>query len=160
MNAEFSINGRARALEFDGADTLLTVLRAAGYTEVKQGCAHGECGSCLVLLDGEPVNACQVFAATAAGREITTSRGLTPDGSPHPIHHAFADTGAVQCGFCTPGMVVAAYALLGKRSEPTDAEIAEALSGNICRCTGYVKTVEAVRLAAERLTESKTEGGA
>lgn len=160
MNGELTINGRRQSIEFDGADTLLMLLRTAGYTEVKQGCAHGECGSCLVLLDGKPVNSCQIYAATVEGREITTSLGLTGDGSPHEIHEAFADSGGVQCGFCTPGMVVASYALLDSNPDPSDAEIAAALSGNICRCTGYVKTIDAVRDAAKRLEKKHDRGGA
>lgn len=160
MTGEFVINGTSRVLEFDGADTLLAVLRRFGYTEVKQGCAHGECGSCMILLDGAPVNACQVYAATATGRAITTIRGLSADGSPHPIHQAWADSGAVQCGFCTPGMVVATYALLRSNPSPSDEEIAVALSGNICRCTGYVKAFDAVHEAARRVAELHEKGDA
>jgi len=160
MTGEFVINGETRTLEFDGADTLLDLLRANGYTEVKQGCAHGECGSCMVLLDGKPVNSCQVYAATATSLAITTSRGLTVDGSPHVIHQAWADSGAVQCGFCTPGMVVATYALLESNPNPSDEEIAVALSGNICRCTGYVKTFDAVHQAARWIAEHHEKGGA
>jgi aerobic-type carbon monoxide dehydrogenase small subunit (CoxS/CutS family) len=151
MQGSITINGRPRTLTFDGGDTLLDVLRAAGYTEVKRGCAHGECGSCLVLLDGVPVNACQVYAAAACDRTVTTSRGLSGDGSPHVIHRAFAESGAVQCGYCTPGMTVAAFALLQEDPHPDEAAIRSALSGNICRCTGYVKVIEAVRRAAERM---------
>ena len=150
MTDQITVNGRRFKVTFAGDDTLLDVLRAVGCTEVKRGCEHGECGSCLVLVDGKPINACQVYAATVGDAEIVTSRGLTPDGSPHPIHDAFAESGAVQCGFCTPGIVIATYALLHERNNPTDSEIREALGGNICRCTGYVKVVEAVRNACER----------
>ena len=159
MTGTFTINGTMRTLEFDSGVTLLELLRASGYREVKHGCGQGECGSCLILLDGKPVNSCQVFAASVRGRAITTSAGLGSRIEPSPIQTAFADSGAVQCGFCTPGMVIATHALLQETSEPGDEEIAEALSGNLCRCTGYVKTMEAVREAARRLREAGDDHG-
>jgi aerobic carbon-monoxide dehydrogenase small subunit len=121
-----------------------------GLPGSKNACEQGECGSCSVLLDGTLVCACLVLAAQADGHEVTTVEGLGRDGSLHPVQEAFAETGAVQCGFCTPGLVVATVDLLKQIPEPSDDEIREALSGNVCRCTGYAKIFDAVRLAAER----------
>ena len=151
MQAVLKINGEEKELRFSGDATLLTVLRENGYTEVKEGCREGECGSCLILLSGKPVNSCQVFAATAIGKEIMTVKGLGDFHSPHPIQKAFVETGAVQCGYCIPGTVLAAYSLLESNQSPSDYEIKKALDGNLCRCTGYVKIIEAVRLAAKRM---------
>jgi aerobic-type carbon monoxide dehydrogenase small subunit (CoxS/CutS family) len=151
MTAAFSINGRTRETTLRGDELLLDVLRSLGHTEVKEGCREGACGSCLVLLDGVLVNSCQVLAASAAGAEITTVKGLGTIHDPHPIQEAFVEAAAVQCGFCTPGMVLAAYALLKRNPHPGDEEIRKALDGNLCRCTGYVKIIEAVKLAAERM---------
>jgi aerobic-type carbon monoxide dehydrogenase small subunit (CoxS/CutS family) len=151
MEGSFRINGRERVFSFDPKATLLSVLRANGFTEVKAGCREGECGACLVLLEGRLVNSCQVFAATAVGKRILTVRGIGTLHSPHPVQEAFAETGAVQCGFCTPGMVLAAYYLLMQNHEPSDEEIQRALDGNLCRCTGYTKIIEAVKLAAMRM---------
>jgi aerobic-type carbon monoxide dehydrogenase small subunit (CoxS/CutS family) len=151
MEARVEINGEERSLSFAGDALLLDVLRGAGYTEVKEGCREGACGSCLVLLDGVLVNSCQVLAGSADGRRITTVRGVGTIQVPHPIQEAFVEAGAVHCGFCTPGLVLAAYALLKDNPQPDEAQIARALDGNLCRCTGSVKIVEAVRLAAQRL---------
>ncbi len=151
MEALFTINGRQKRFCFDPALTLLRLLRANGHTEVKEGCGEGACGSCVVLLDGLLVNSCQVLAASAADREITTVIGLGDLHHPHPIQSAFVEAAAVQCGFCTPGMVLAAYALLKKNPDPTEPEIRRGLDGNLCRCTGYVKIVEAVQLAAQKM---------
>jgi aerobic-type carbon monoxide dehydrogenase small subunit (CoxS/CutS family) len=151
MEARVEINGEERSLSFAGDALLLDVLRGAGYTEVKEGCREGACGSCLVLLDGVLVNSCQVLAGSADRRRITTVRGVGTIQVPHPIQEAFAEAGAVHCGFCTPGLVLAAYALLEDNPQPDEAQIARALDGNLCRCTGSVKVVEAVRLAAQRL---------
>jgi len=145
------VNGALLRIAFGPGEVLLDVLRAAGHTEVKNGCGEGSCGSCLVLLDGALVNSCQVLAASALDREVTTVRGLGTIADPHPIQAAFAEAGAVQCGFCTPGMVMAAWALLARNPLPNEAQIRSALDGNLCRCTGYVKIVRAVRLAAERM---------
>jgi len=155
MKAIFRINGQEKELSFDSRATLLTVLRENGCTEVKEGCNAGECGACLVLLDGKPVNSCQIFAASIGSKEITTINGIGDIHSPHPIQEAFVDTGAVQCGFCTPGMILAAYSLLEENPEPTDDEIKRALDGNICRCTGYVKIIDAIRLASKRMRENE-----
>lgn len=151
MKAHFKINGRDVAARFSPEALLLDVLRDNGHEEVKEGCRTGECGACVVLLDGKPVNSCRVLAAGVAGREITTVKGLGSLHEPHPVQTAFVDSGAVQCGFCTPGMVLASYALLKENPNPTDEEIKTALDGNLCRCTGYVKIIDAVRLAAERM---------
>jgi aerobic-type carbon monoxide dehydrogenase small subunit (CoxS/CutS family) len=158
MNGLFVVNGQQVAVDFDANATLLEVLRKAGFTEVKHGCGQGECGACLVLLDDKLANSCQVFAATAVGKRITTSAGLGTRLEPSPIHEAFVDTGAVQCGFCTPGMVLATHALLQRDPDPTDEQIREALSGNLCRCTGYTKTFGAVKEAARRL-RAQRDGG-
>ena len=154
MVGKFIINGKEIDTVFPPDSVLLTLLRENGFTEVKEGCREGECGACLVLLDGRLVNSCQVLAASAAGMNITTVKGIGNIHSPHPIQSAFADTGAVQCGFCTPGMVLAAFNLLKENPDPDDNEIKQALDGNLCRCTGYVKIIEAVRLAAKRMRET------
>jgi carbon-monoxide dehydrogenase small subunit len=153
MKGVFKVNGRACEIEFHAQDTLLTALRAGGFTEVKEGCAEGQCGACVVLLNGVLVNSCQVMAATALNRDILTVKGLGTLHHPHPIQRAFVETGAVQCGFCTPGMVLAAYSLIQQNSNPSEQEIRSALDGNLCRCTGYVKIVQAVQLAARRMAE-------
>jgi len=151
MNIELDINGRRRILHCAPDERLLITLRNHGYTEVKNGCLEGECGACLVLLDSRPVNSCQVLTASVAGRQITTVQGLGTLHQPHPLQQAFVDAGAVQCGFCTPGLILAAWALLQENPTPSDDEIKAALDGNLCRCTGYVKIIAAVRLAAQRL---------
>jgi carbon-monoxide dehydrogenase small subunit len=147
----FIINGREEKLTFNSKATLLAVLRDNGHTEVKMGCGTGECGACIVLLDGMIVNSCQVLAASAMRSEIVTSKGLGTIHSPHPIHRAFVEAGAVQCGFCTPGMILVTYYLLKKYPKPTDEQIRRVFNGSLCRCTGYVKIVEAVKLASERM---------
>ena len=151
----FRLNGRDVTLEEKPGEILLDLLRERlGLTGTKGACREGECGACTVLLDGEPVNSCMILASQAAGREITTIEGLAADdGALDPVQQAFLETGAVQCGFCTPGMILAAKALLNKNSCPTREEAAEALSGNICRCTGYVKIIDAVMAAAVALNE-------
>jgi len=150
------VNGRVHDVALDPNVTLLAALRDLGYTDVKNGCEQGECGACAVLLDGVPVNSCMVLAWQADGAEISTNAGLGTLDRPHPIQEAFADAGAIQCGFCTSGMVVSTKALLDRNPSPSDAEIREALSGNLCRCTGYGQIVEAVRLAADRLRRSSS----
>jgi aerobic-type carbon monoxide dehydrogenase small subunit (CoxS/CutS family) len=154
MEGRFEVNGKPKTWTFDSRATLLHVLRENGHTEVKNGCSEGECGACLILLDGELVNACQVLAASATGRSILTVAGLGSIHAPNVIQTAFADAGAVQCGFCTPGMILAAHALLLENPAPDDEQIRSALDGNLCRCTGYVKIVEAVQLAAKRMGEN------
>jgi len=153
MKGMFKVNGKLEELQFHAEETLLNVLRSCGYTEVKKGCAEGQCGACVVLLNGVLVNSCQVLAASALNMDILTVKGLGSLYNPHPIQRAFVETGAVQCGFCTPGMVLAAHALLQHNPNPSKQEIREALDGNLCRCTGYVKILQAVQLAARRMGE-------
>ena len=153
MEGAFRVNGRQVRISFEPGARLLEVLRDSGHTEVKNGCSEGACGACVVLLDGALVNSCQVLAASVLDREITTARGLGESDRPHPIQEAFAEAGAVQCGFCTPGMVTAAWALLKEIPRPDEEQIRKALDGNLCRCTGYVKIVRAVNLASERMAD-------
>jgi aerobic carbon-monoxide dehydrogenase small subunit len=151
MRIELRVNGERREADVLGAESLLFVLRERlDLPGAKGACEEGECGSCSVLLDGELVCACLVLAAQASGHEVVTVEGLAGDGGLHPVQEAFADAGAVQCGFCTPGFVVAAADLLRRVPDPSDDEIREALSGNLCRCTGYQKILDAVRMAAAR----------
>jgi len=146
------INGEERSVSVPPNVTLLSLLRDLGYTEIKNGCEKGDCGACAILLDGKLVNSCLVLAWQAEGREILTARGLGTVERPHPIQEAFADTGAVQCGYCTPGMIMATKALLDVNPDPNEDEIREAISGNLCRCTGYAQIVEAVKEAARRVS--------
>ncbi|PKO22792.1 MAG: hypothetical protein CVU38_07470 [Chloroflexi bacterium HGW-Chloroflexi-1] len=147
------VNGRRHAVASMPNVTLLYALRDLGYTDVKNGCEKGDCGACAVLLNGKAVNSCLVLAWQADGAEIVTNAGLGTLDRPHPLQAAFADTGAIQCGYCTPGMLISAKALLDATPHPSDGEIREALSGNLCRCTGYDHIIEAVQLAAERMGE-------
>jgi carbon-monoxide dehydrogenase small subunit len=151
MRLELTVNGERRAADVWAGESLLSALRdRLGLPGSKNACEQGECGSCSVLLDGRLVCSCLVLAAQAEGHEIVTVEGLADGEVLHPVQEAFAETGAVQCGFCTPGFVVAAADLLGRNPDPSDDEIREALSGNLCRCTGYQKILDAVRLAAAR----------
>ena len=149
------INGRERTFAAKPGDYLLDALRREGFKGVKRGCDNGDCGACTVLLDGKPALSCLLFAAQAHGREITTIEGLGTPREPHPLQKAFAETGATQCGFCVPGMIMSAKALLDKEPEPSDDEIRRAVDGNLCRCTGYIKQIEAVKLAAGRMRTAK-----
>jgi carbon-monoxide dehydrogenase small subunit len=149
MRVELTVNGERREADVWAGESLLYVLRERlGLPGSKNACEQGECGSCSVLLDGKLVCACLVLAAQADGHELVTVEGLGEDGELHPVQAAFAETGAVQCGFCTPGFIVATADLLARRPSPSEDEIREALSGNLCRCTGYAKIFDAVRLAA------------
>ncbi|SDO52100.1 (2Fe-2S)-binding protein [Actinacidiphila guanduensis] len=153
MRVTFTVNGRqASADDVWEGESLLYVLRERlGLPGSKNACEQGECGSCTVRLDGVPVCSCLVAAGQAQGREVTTVEGLAgPEGELSTVQQAFVDAGAVQCGFCTPGLLVAADELLERNPEPSDGDIREALSGNLCRCTGYEKILDAVRLAAAR----------
>jgi aerobic carbon-monoxide dehydrogenase small subunit len=151
MRIELTVNGEAREAEVWAGESLLTTLRdRLELPGSKNACEQGECGSCSVLLDGELVCSCLVLAVQADGHEVVTVEGLGTDGELHPVQEAFADAGAVQCGFCTPGFVVAAADLLRRVPDPGDDEIREALSGNLCRCTGYQKILDAVHQAAGR----------
>jgi carbon-monoxide dehydrogenase small subunit len=139
------VNGVERRVDVPSSATLVELLREElGLTGTKVGCGRGECGACTVLLDGEPVNSCLVFAAQCDGREVTTIEGLGENGALDRIQSAFVEAGAVQCGYCTPGMIMSAHALLARNPRPSRAEIEEAISGNLCRCTGYVKIVDAI----------------
>jgi aerobic-type carbon monoxide dehydrogenase small subunit (CoxS/CutS family) len=146
------VNGEEREALVPVHHTLLEVLREElGLTGTKHGCELGECGTCTVLLDGRPVLSCLALPVECQGREVTTVEGLARDGSLHPLQQAFAELGAAQCGYCTPGFLLVADALLRESPRPTRAQIAEALAGNLCRCTGYLKIFEAVELAAARM---------
>ena len=149
MRIKLTVNGEEREAEAADHESLLTVLRESlSLAGSKNACEQGECGSCSVLMDGDLVCACLVLGAAAAGRNIQTVESLTDGDQLHPVQRAFVDAGAVQCGFCTPGLVVATYALLKRNPEPSEQEVREALSGNICRCTGYGKILEAVDRAS------------
>ena len=146
---EFRVNGEGREVAFAPHKTLLEVLREdLGLTGTKHGCELGECGTCAVLVDGRPVLSCLVLAAEMEGRAIETVEGLQEGNTLHPLQAAFADLGAAQCGYCTPGILLTAKALLAENPQPKKGEIVEALAGNLCRCTGYHKIVEAVEWAA------------
>ncbi len=145
------VNDEVYEIEVPANWTLLDVIREkCGLTGTKQGCGNGECGACTVLLDGEPVNSCLVLALQANGKSVTTIEGVSQGGKLHPIQEAFIALGAIQCGFCTPGMVLSVKALLDKNPHPQEPEIRQALTGNFCRCTGYQKIVEAVQSLANR----------
>ena len=151
MKIALTVNGEPHEADVWAGESLLFTLREQlGLPGSKNACEQGECGSCSVLLDGKLVCACLVLAAQADGHEVVTVEGVAEGDSVHPVQEAFAETGAVQCGFCTPGLIVATVDLLKRNGKPTDDEIREALSGNVCRCTGYAKIFDAVRLAASR----------
>jgi aerobic carbon-monoxide dehydrogenase small subunit len=150
VRLELTVNGERREADVWEGESLLFALREGlGLPGSKNACEQGECGSCSVLLDGTLVCACLVLAAQANGRDVVTVEGLGEDGRLHRVQEAFVEAGAVQCGFCTPGLIVATADLLTHNASPSDDEIREALSGNLCRCTGYAKIFDAVRLAAQ-----------
>jgi len=156
MRIAFKLNGRAVEAEVDRRTRLLDLLRDRFFlTGAKEGCGEGECGACTVLIDGRAVNSCLVIAPQVDGREVLTVEGISRDGELHPIQRAFVEKGAVQCGFCTPGFIMSTYALLKDNPDPSDEEIMTALEGNLCRCTGYAKIIEAVRYAAELIREGE-----
>ena len=150
MELHLTVNGISLNWSIAPGELLLDVLRRQGYFGVKRGCEMGECGACAVLLDGKPVNSCLMFAAQAEGRQILTIEGVAVDGKLDPVQEAFLDHGAVQCGFCTSGMVISAKALLDRCPDPTEDQVREALAGHLCRCTGYRKPVEAILAAASK----------
>jgi aerobic-type carbon monoxide dehydrogenase small subunit (CoxS/CutS family) len=151
-----NVNGKDYSVEVDGSTRLLDLLRdSLGLTGTKEGCGEGECGACTVIMDGEIVDSCLVLAFQCEGKEIITIEGVQSGDILHPAQKAFIEKGAVQCGFCIPGMVLATKAIIDKNEEPTDDEIREGLSGNLCRCTGYNKMVEAVHRAVEINKEAK-----
>ena len=145
---ELLVNGIQRGVDVDSERTLLSVLRDdLDLTGAKYGCGEGQCGACTVLIDGRAVRACMVRVGSAAGKQITTIEGLERDGRLDPVQQAFLDAGAMQCGYCTPGMVMSAVALLRQNPDPTDAEIVRAMQGNLCRCGTYARIISAIRLA-------------
>ncbi len=149
MRIDLQVNGRPVSRDVDPSMRLLDFLREELHlTGTKEGCGEGECGACTVLLDGRPVNSCLLLSPQADGKTVLTVEGLSRGGTLHPVQQAFVDKGAVQCGFCTPGFILSAVALLEANPSPNDEEILTALEGNLCRCTGYTKIVEAVRHAA------------
>ena len=150
------INGREEEGPFPAHRTLLEALRQLGHMEVKCGCEKGDCGACAVLLDGMAVDSCLTMAWMAAGKEVTTISGLGDLDSPHPLQQAFAETGAAQCGYCIPGIIIAAKAIIDENPEPSEDDIRLGLSGNLCRCTGYTKIFEAIADAAAAM---RAEGG-
>jgi carbon-monoxide dehydrogenase small subunit len=150
------VNGEAREALADPRDTLLVLLRdRLGLTGTKEGCSNGNCGSCTVLMDGAPVCACLVLAGEAAGATITTIEGVADGNRMHPVQAALVQHGGTQCGFCTPGIVLSAVALLDREPRPGDNQIRHAIAGNICRCTGYDKIVRAIAAAADEMQGSK-----
>lgn len=152
MIIELTVNGAPRSVEISPSMRLLDLLRNVfGLTSVKEGCSEGECGACTVLLDGKAVTSCTVLAVQARGKSVVTIEGLSSDGALHPIQQAFIDHDAIQCGFCTPGMIMAAYALLLQNPSPTRDEIKRGIEGNLCRCTGYLPILDAVEDAARRM---------
>ncbi len=156
MRISFKINGRSVEREVDAQTRLLDLIRDDLHLAgTKEGCGEGECGACTVIVDGKPVNSCLMLAPQAANKDITTIEGLATGGSLHPIQRAFVEKGAVQCGFCTPGFIMSIYALLVRNPHPTDEEILTALEGNLCRCTGYAKILDAVRCAAFLMEEEE-----
>jgi aerobic carbon-monoxide dehydrogenase small subunit len=155
MDIELIVNGTHHPVDVAPGETLLEVLRRSGFTSVKDGCANGDCGTCAVLVDGRAVTSCLVFAVTADGAAITTIEGLAgDDGTLHPLQQALLDCGGVQCGFCIPAMTLTALDLLAHHPASTRADIATHLAGNLCRCTGYVKQVDAIERTAEWMREA------
>jgi carbon-monoxide dehydrogenase small subunit len=153
MQLRMIVNGEAREVEdvWEGESLLYVLRERMGLPGSKNACEQGECGSCSVYMDDTLVCACLVLAAQAQGREVLTVEGLSAGDRLHPVQEAFVDAGAVQCGFCTPGLIMAAHELLGRNPSPSDEEIREALAGNLCRCTGYEKILDAVRMAAKKV---------
>lgn len=155
---ELRINGENHAVATEPNVTLQEVLREQlGLTGTKKGCDTGECGACTVLMDAKPVSSCLVLAVEASGKEIVTIEGLAREGDLHPLQVAFHELGAIQCGYCSPGMILSAKALLDRSPDPSETEIQEAISGNLCRCTGYVKIIEAIQSAASMMREGGKE---
>jgi len=153
---KFTVNGKPYEIILESHMTLLEVLRnKTGHTGAKHGCGTGSCGACTVLIDGKPVLSCLTLAATVRNKNIETIEGLAEGNTLHPIQQAFVDYGATQCGFCTPGMILSTKALLENNPHPTKEDVKEALSGNLCRCTGYVKVIDAVLATAEAMQGGK-----
>ncbi len=153
LEISININGIDHVVDIDPGETLIDLLRWLGYKGAKKACETGNCGACTVLLNGRPVASCVMLAAQADGATVRTVEGLARDGKLHPVQEAFIEAGAPQCGFCTPGMVMTAAAFLEANPDPSRREVREAISGNICRCSGYVKVVDAIMDAAKRICE-------
>lgn len=148
---KLKVNGEDREVIVEPQETLVNTLRyGLGLTGTKEGCGNGNCGSCTVLVDGKTVNSCLIFAIEMEGKQITTIEGLAKGDQLHPLQQAFIDEGAVQCGFCTPGMILSAKSLLDSNPKPTEGEIRQGIAGNLCRCTGYDKIVKAIQKVAEK----------
>lgn len=154
MKLNLIINEIKKEIEISPDETLLTVLRKERYYGVKKGCGRGECGACTVIVNGRAKKSCLILAGQMEGKSITTIEGIGTADNPHILQEAFVSAGAVQCGFCIPGMILSAKALLDKTKNPAEGEIKSALDGNLCRCTGYVKQIEAVKAAAKMLKEN------
>ena len=160
LKIELTINGKKRKVETTTSTRLLDLIRDDLHlTGTKEGCGKGECGACTVIMDGELAASCLILAPQADGTDITTIEGIGNDKCLHPIQEAFIETGAVQCGFCTPGMILAAKKLLEENPHPDEEEIKRGISGNLCRCTGYQKIIDAIKLAANRLSSSDSGRG-
>ncbi|MBF0545560.1 MAG: (2Fe-2S)-binding protein [Candidatus Riflebacteria bacterium] len=151
MLLNMKLNGVQTALEIDPKEMLIDVLRSAGMKSVKKGCGEGTCGACAVLIDGAPKNSCITFAASCEGSEILTVEGMGNPEKLHPLQKAFVELGATQCGYCNPGSLIAAKSLLDHNPDPSELDVKEALDGNLCRCTGYVKRIEAVIAASHEM---------
>ncbi|MGC8817134.1 MAG: (2Fe-2S)-binding protein [Candidatus Hadarchaeum sp.] len=152
IRVKLNVNGKNYKVEVKPHWTLLQVIRdQLGLTGTKYGCGTGECGACTVLIDGKPMTSCLVLAASAEGRKIVTIEGISSEGKLHPLQEAFIEEGAIQCGYCTPGMILAAKAFLERNPNPTEEEVRRAIDGNLCRCTGYVKIVKAILKASKKL---------
>ena len=159
MKIQLTINGIAAEVDIAPDEKLLDLLRREGYFGVKFGCGRGECGVCTVILDGRAIQSCIAFAAQAHGKSVTTVEGIGQPGKLHPIQEAILDHGAAQCGYCTPGIICSAKALLDENPKPSEEQVREALKGNLCRCTGYQKYVEAVLNAAEKMRKGSRSTG-
>jgi carbon-monoxide dehydrogenase small subunit len=160
-DVNFILNGRPVTLSVEPRTTLLRALREYGVTSVKRGCEEGECGTCTLVIDDLAQKSCMVLALEVEGKSVLTVEGLVaPNGDLHPLQQAFVEEGAIQCGFCTPGMIMTAYAFLRKNPDPTEAEVREALAGNLCRCTGYIPIFRAVMKAAKTMRELGSHPGA
>ncbi|GAB4267410.1 MAG: (2Fe-2S)-binding protein [Candidatus Rifleibacteriota bacterium] len=155
MKLNTRINGKDYCLEIKPNAMLSDVLRAAGFKSVKFGCGEGSCGCCAVMINGKPRNSCITLAGLAEGAEILTVEGMGNPENPHPLQKAFVESGSTQCGYCNPGSLIAAKALLDSNPKPTAEDVKDALDGNLCRCTGYVKRIEAVLTAAKAMTKTK-----
>jgi carbon-monoxide dehydrogenase small subunit len=156
INIRFTVNSKVYEIAVRPSQTLLDVIREdLGLTGTKEGCGLGECGACTVIMNGKTVNSCLVLAVEADGKEITTIEGLADGDRLHPVQQAFLDEGGLQCGFCTPGMIMSAKALLDENPDPTDDEIRHGIAGNLCRCTGYTKIIKSIKTASKMIGEKR-----